>query len=144
MSDRDGIENTINRFMNSFDLKDWSVMKELLLDEIQIDYSDLRGDPPATVSATDYVKARRTALEHLSTHHLLSNFEIDIESNEAVARASCVIYRTDGATPFNSHAFYVFGLKRTGDGWRIASIKQTIFWNEGRAAIHGGVRRKDE
>jgi DNA-binding MurR/RpiR family transcriptional regulator len=143
MAERDGIENAINRFMNSFDLKDWSVMKALLLDEIQIDYSDLRGDPPATAFATDYVKARRDALEHLSTHHLMSNFEITVQSSEAVARASCVIFRTDGTTPFHSHAFYTFRLKRVDDGWRIAGIKQTIFWNEGRAAIHTGVGTKD-
>jgi hypothetical protein len=33
MSERSGIENTINRFMNSFDLKDWAAMRQRLWNE---------------------------------------------------------------------------------------------------------------
>ena len=46
MPAREEIENTLNRFMNSFDLKDWALMVDLLEPTIHIDYSDLRGGPP--------------------------------------------------------------------------------------------------
>jgi SnoaL-like domain len=140
MSERGRVENTVNRFMNSFDLKDWRVMKEMLADELRIDYSDLRGEPESVVSANDYVQARRRALEHLSTHHLIANLDVAIDGEDALVHASCMIYRTDGATPFNSHAFYTFVLRRIADGWRIAGIKQKILWNEGSSAIHKGAR----
>lgn len=139
--DRGGVENAINRFMNSFDLKDWATMERMLCGRVQIDYSDLRGEPPSTVSANDYVQARRRALEHLATHHLLANLDIETGADAAKVRASCMIYRTDGTTPFNSHAVYTFVLQRIGDDWRIAGIEQKILWNEGNSAIHTGVSR---
>jgi SnoaL-like domain len=73
MSTREEIENALNRFMNSFDLKDWATMASVLEPTIRVDYSDLRGGPLEEISAAEYVNARVDALQHLSTQHLLSN-----------------------------------------------------------------------
>jgi hypothetical protein len=43
MSRHDEIANTLDRFMNCFDLKDWRLMAELLETTIRTDDSDLRG-----------------------------------------------------------------------------------------------------
>ena len=76
MSTRDAIENTLSRFMNSFDLKDWTGMVELLEPNIQVDYSDLRGGSATAVSAGEYVRLRTEALQHLFTQHLLTNLDV--------------------------------------------------------------------
>ena len=137
MTHSDEIRNTLSRFMNSFDRADWRSMADQLEPAIDVDYSDLRGDPPTRVSAADYVKSRSEALRDLSTHHLLGNTEIRVEGDSASANASCMIWRWNGAREFNSHAFYRFSLVRRGDRWKIAAIEQRIYWNEGDPSIHG-------
>jgi hypothetical protein len=139
MSTREEIENTLNRFMNSFDLKDWALMGNLLEPTIQVDYSDLRGGPETEISAAEYVRARAEALQHLSTLHLLTNCDIATSDTSALADAACMICRSDGTRHFNSHAFYTFSLKLRGNAWKISAIKQRILWNEGDPSIHKGV-----
>jgi hypothetical protein len=46
MSDREEIANTLSQFMNSFDLKHWGLMVDLLEPSIQVNYSQLLGDVP--------------------------------------------------------------------------------------------------
>ncbi len=141
MTDREQIANTLSRFMNCFDLKDWKLMETLLEPIVQIDYADLRGGPETTVSSSDFVRTRSEALQELSTHHVLSNLNIRTQAGEAGVSASCVIFRSLGTKSFNSHAFYDFTLSFASGSWRIAAIRQRIFWNEGDPAIHKGVNR---
>jgi hypothetical protein len=143
MSRHDEIANTLNRFMNCFDLKDWRLMAELLETTVRIDYSDLRGGPPAEVSADEYVRARSDALQELMTHHQLTNLDIAVSEGTASAAASCMIYRRQGEKTFNSHAFYRFRLGRSpAGGWKISAISQRILWNEGDPAIHKGAKSR--
>lgn len=137
------IQRTLSRFMNSFDLKDWDTMRRLLADVVRVDYSDLRGEPPRSLTAEEFVAARIAALHALKTHHLIANFDIEARAGSADAQASCVIYRTDPSkdanAQFTSHAYYAFGLELHGSAWKIHSITQSIFWNDGDARLHSGV-----
>jgi hypothetical protein len=140
MPAREEIENTLNRFMNSFDLKDWALMVNLLEPIIQVDYSDLRGGPATEITAAEYANARAEALQHLSTQHLLTNCDIATSDRAASVDATCMIYRSDGAKHFNSHAFYTFSLVLRDSSWKISAIKQRILWNEGDPSIHKSVK----
>lgn len=137
------VQRTISRFMNSFDLKDWETMRRLLADRVHVDYSALRGEPARTITANEFVAARVAALQHLKTHHLIANFDIEARIDSADAEASCVIHRTDPSKPetaqFTSHAYYRFALELHGSTWLIHSITQSIFWNEGDPRLHSGV-----
>ncbi|OQY85867.1 MAG: hypothetical protein B6D40_02510 [Anaerolineae bacterium UTCFX3] len=94
MDDVHEIQKVIARFANSFDVKDWDGMLSCFTDELYTDYSDLRGAPPQTVSAADYVKSRRESLDHLKLHHIVGNYEADFpDSNSARCRASMVVWR---------------------------------------------------
>jgi len=141
MPERDEILNTLSRFMNSFDRKDWPRMQDLLEPKVRVDYSSLRGDPPTELSAAEYVESRSKALRDVATHHLLGNVDISVSGESARAAASCMIWRRKDTTAFDSHAFYVFSLVRHGSSWRIAGIEQRIYWSEGDPTIHGGIGR---
>ena len=136
MSESDEIRNALSRFMNSFDLADWGAMADQLEPTIDVDYSDLRGEPPARVSAADYVRSRAEALRDLSTHHLLANTEIRVDGSSASVNASCMVWRSNGASRFDSHAFYRFALVKRGVRWKIAAIAQKIFWSDGDPGLH--------
>src|SRR5689334_21182524 len=92
--DRVRIQELIACFANSFDLKDWRGLEECFTESIYTDYSDLRGTPPETITAVEYTRLRREALDHLKLHHLVSNYEVDFsDANTATCRASMVVWR---------------------------------------------------
>jgi hypothetical protein len=144
--DRDEVRETIIRFATSLDQKDWQGCRSCFAVEIFADYSDLRGDPPATVGADDFVELRREALSGLSTHHVSTNHLIEVTGDEATCTSSMEIYRrrstAQGDTAFDTHCLYVHKLTRTSDGWKIHAVKQQVFWNDGDSTIHAGARGK--
>ena len=141
MSAEEEIRNTIARFANSFDLKDWTLTKLPLAEVLTVDYSDLRGGSPEEITAREYAQARREALEALDTQHIIGNLEITVDGKRAAVGASSMIFRSLDGVVFNTHTRYQFGLSKDQDrGWVIDRIMQTVLWNEGDPEIHSGVK----
>ena len=141
MQDNLFVQKVIAKFANSFDVKDWDGLQACLTESVFTDYSDLRGTPPQTVTAVDYVKSRRESLDHLKLHHLVGNFEIDfMDANSATCRASMVVWRKSDEEEFTSHCVYIFQLVKAQEEWKISGITQKILWNEGKASIHSGAK----
>ncbi len=135
------IQDVIARFANSFDLKDWDGLASCLADTVLTDYSDLRGTPPESVRATEYVAGRRTALENLNLHHLSGNYEISFDDMlNATSRASMVIWRKSETDEFTTHCIYTFKLTKIKSDWKISGITQKVLWNDGNPEIHPGTK----
>ncbi len=135
------IEATIARFATSFDVKDWDGLQSCFTESLYTDYGDLRGTPPQTVAAADYVTGRRESLDHLKLHHLVSNYEVEFkDSNSATCRASMIVWRKSEAEEFTSHCVYEFQLTKQEAEWKISGITQRILWNEGTVSIHKGAK----
>jgi len=136
------IQQLLARFANSFDAKDWPALGDCLADELQTDYSDLRGTPPETMSRERFLELRRSGLHGLQTQHLAKNFEISLKQNEAQTRVSMVIYRrNESGEFFNTHCLYTFGLEQIAARWVIKSIVQKVIMNEGQPSVHKGLKR---
>lgn len=141
IDDRLKIQEVIARFANSFDFKDWDGLQACFTDELYTDYSDLRGTPPQTIIASEYVRLRRESLDHLKLHHLVSNYEVDLtDSNSATCRASMVVWRKSDEEEFTSHCVYMFQLTQQDSIWKISGITQKVLWNEGTSSIHKGAK----
>ena len=135
------IQALIARFANSFDAKDWRGLEACFTASLYTDYSDLRGTPPATVKASEYVAARREALGHLKLHHLVSNYEIAFtDAGNATCRASMIVWRKSDEEEFTSHCVYEFQLTKEDSEWKISGITQRVLWNEGTVSIHKGAK----
>ncbi|MEY4563490.1 MAG: hypothetical protein RLZZ618_2767 [Pseudomonadota bacterium] len=135
------LQQLVARFANSFDTKDWAALEQCLMPELHTDYSDLRGTPPERMSNTRFVALRRSALSDLQTHHLSGNVEIKLCGSTAALKVSMAIHRRDvDGGAFNTHCLYLMGAERAGDPpWRINSIVQKVFINDGDATIHSGL-----
>ena len=83
MPPEEDIRKTIAQFANSIDLKDWALMESSLAEVLTVDHSDLRGDPPEEISAGEFVRARRDALEKLDTQHIIGNLAMGYRSDQA-------------------------------------------------------------
>lgn len=141
INDRISIQELIAKFANRFDMKDWDGLRACFTESVFTDYSDLRGTPPQTITASDYVRQRRESLDHLKLHHLVGNYEIDFpDSNSATCRTSMIVWRKSETEAFTSHCVYMFQLTKQNENWRISGITQKVLWNDGKASIHSGVK----
>ena len=78
LADRAGIIDTVLRAARAMDLQDWPGLRACLAATLDVDYSDLRGDPPSTIAADAYVAARITGLSGLKTQHISTNHLVTI------------------------------------------------------------------
>jgi SnoaL-like domain len=141
MDDKIEIQELIAHFANSFDIKDWRGLESCFTESIYIDYSDLRKTPPETITAKEYVKLRRDALDHLKLHHLTGNLEITfLDPSTATCRASMVIWRKSDTEDFVTHCVYVFQVLNADETWKISEIIQKVLWSEGTSSIHKGTK----
>jgi hypothetical protein len=147
LADRLEITEVVLRFARAMDVQDWALLRDCLLPELEVDYSDLRGDPPATVAAEEFVAARIKGLAGLKTQHISTNHLVTIDGDRAECASCFLIHRVDPAAPEGSNSFdtaghYLHRLRRTAAGWRIHGIVQTVVWNRGRPEVHGALRRE--
>ena len=142
--DRAAVIDVVLGFARTLDLKDWTACRRCFMDEIETDYSDLRGEPPAIVKADDFVALRRTALERLTTLHLSANHLVTVEGDRATCVSAAVIhrFRPEDALRFDTYCAYTHTLARTASGWKISKVKQTVYWNTGNPDVHAGARRR--
>lgn len=142
LSARAAVSDVVLGFARALDAKDWEACRHCFLDEIETDYSDLRGESPSRVKADDFVAKRRSALERLKTLHLSTNHLVTVDGDRATCVSAAVIYRlrpADGER-FDTYCTYTHTLVRTGAGWKISKVKQTVHWNTGNPDIHSGAK----
>jgi len=142
LTDRAAVSDLLLEFARALDSKDWTICRRCLLDEIETDYSDLRGEPPSRVNADDFVAKRRVALERLKTLHLSTNHQVTVDRDRATCVSAGVIHRLrpEDGERFDTYCTYTHSLVRTPAGWRIAKIKQTFHWNTGNPEVHAGAK----
>jgi len=135
------VQQVIARFATSFDVKDWNGLQACFTESIYADYSDLRGTPPETISAAEYVRLRRESLDHMKLHHLVSNYEVNFpDTGGATCRASMIVWRRSETEEFISHCVYRFQLVQIESEWKISGITQKVLWNDGKPSIHSGAK----
>jgi 3-phenylpropionate/cinnamic acid dioxygenase small subunit len=140
--DRVDIIDVILRFARALDLQDWDLCRSCFADEVEADYSELRGTPPSTTSADAFVALRREGLRGLKTQHLSTNHSVTVDGDAAVCVSYLVIfrYKPGDDDTFHTHGYYIHNLIRTDDGWKICKVKQSVFWNTGNPRLHGALR----
>ena len=143
--DRTAIVDAIVSFANAFDAKDWQKVRLHLTDEIDIDYSEFRSEPPRRITAEEYIKQRVEGLAGLRTLHVSTNHEVTINNNTAKCQSAYQIYRLDpnresGQNRLDTAGNYFHSLIKTDKHWLIAGIKQTVVIVSGNPQVHGSLR----
>ena len=143
LTDRAAVSDLILELARSLDGKDWTICRRCFLDEIETDYSDLRGEPPSRVRADDFVAKRRVALERLKTLHLSTNHQVTVDGDRACCVSAGVIYRLrpEDSERFDTYCTYTHSLERTPAGWKIAKVKRTVHGNTRNPEVHSGTKR---
>jgi len=145
--DAKAINDLLCRFQQSFDEKDWDMMRDCLADRLYTDYSSFRDVLAAEMDGDRYVAQRKAALGHLAMQHNFLNLRVTVIGAAARARCNYVIHRflLNGGPDdyFHSYGTYHFGFERAGGSWVINHITQTLLKNIGDPEIHGATRTEN-
>lgn len=144
--DRAEISETIVRYFNSLDFKDWSAMRSTLAETIEVDFSELFGDPRATHASDDFVAFARQVLSgFVATQHISPNHVIAIEGDRATVSAGMYAWHkvspeAAAANTFTLRGSYGIGMVRTPAGWRMDRLHMSVWDEAGNKGVYDVAR----
>ncbi len=143
--ERSRIIDVIVGIANAMDDKNWQKLRKYLADEIQIDYSEFRGELPQQITAEAYVQQRVEGLTGLKTLHISTNHEVEIIKDSAQCRSAYRIDRFDptfepGQDRLDTAGNYEHQLIKVEEEWQVTAIKQTVVVISGNRRVHKDLR----
>ncbi len=132
--DRMSIIDTFNRYAYGADMRDWDIYRSVFTDEVEVDMTSLGSPSPSTVSGDEWAERVRTGLSrYRATHHLMSNFTITVNGDEATCttyiQATHYLPDDEGGGQSIIRGYYTNTLVRTPEGWKIRKLKLTSVGN---------------
>jgi len=133
--------DVLHRFALALDTRDPLLYRQIMTDELEIDYSSWRPDEPARRErADDWVRRGMSTMRGLdATQHSLSNIRTTVTGDTAEAMAYVVaahfLATTTGDSSFVIHGSYRDSLVRTPEGWKLSAIRLDVRWMAGNRAI---------
>lgn len=137
--DKLAIDQLMLQFGRALDLHDWDAYRACFVDELEVDFGDLTGQPPRRVRADVWTAFARAALQPVRCLHQYSNHLVRIDGDAA----SSVLYMEAkhfraserGHAENVQHGWYENGYVRTAAGWRITHLRQRIAWVSGNEGV---------
>ncbi len=129
--DRMEITDVSTRYASGVDMKDRDLYRSCFTDEIVIDFSSTGLGEPMTMAADAWTdQALMMVGMYESTQHIISNFNISINGDEAtsVAYVQAQHYNPDSLMTIGG--YYSNKLVRTPDGWRIKELQLNQTWTK--------------
>jgi len=120
------------------DHREWSALKNLFTESVDVDYTSLFGGVTERIYRDALIGTWEAFLPRFTaTEHVIGSPSIFITGGTARARAPVVAWHfTGNALTGKSEKWivgghYDMGFERTADGWRITSLKLEAVWQEG-------------
>lgn len=122
------------------DRREWDQLRDVLAEEVTLDYTSLNGGEPATLTAEQVIEAWSGLLGSLdATQHLVGNHLVSLDGDDARCTASFQATHLF-ANPFGDPVWtlgghYEFRLSRSATGWRITSVTMIADWATGNQHV---------
>ncbi|MGW1028239.1 nuclear transport factor 2 family protein [Streptomyces sp. NPDC002577] len=133
--DRTEISETITRYFNALDAQDWPAMRATLAETLDLDFSELFGDPRETVASDDFVGAAPQRMGGFrATQHISPNHVITIDGDSAEVTAYMYAWHVVEAPDGTEHMYTLRGsyditMRRTESGWSMSRLRMNV-WHE--------------
>jgi 3-phenylpropionate/cinnamic acid dioxygenase small subunit len=120
-ADVSDITDVLVRYATGIDRRDWALFRTCWADDLQADYGPI-GQFRGPDSITEFMTASHLKMGR--THHILSNFVIDVDGDTATSR--CYLHavlmndKDDPSKWMDVIGHYDDVLVRTASGWRIS------------------------
>ncbi|MGZ3788179.1 MAG: nuclear transport factor 2 family protein [Bacteriovorax sp.] len=128
LSERQAVEDTVNRMFIGVDNKDWPGVQKLFTETVRFDMSSLTNAPEAMLKASDITAGWDKGLKPVEqVHHHTGNFLIEVRGNEAdvFCYATATHYKNPAMkkTVTSFVGSYNIHLIKAETGWKINSLK---------------------
>ena len=149
LMDRAAISDLLYAFARAIDTKDWNGYADLFTEDgvIEIPVKRPDGTPVRHVGREGMAMfvagdANRPGLgRFISTHHLSSNHQINIEKDKATSTsyAQCIHrFNDDPSQVWELGGWYTCELRRTSANvWKFAKVHLEMIWEHGKPKGHG-------
>ncbi len=137
--DRAEISDVVHRYATGLDTHDWTLLRSILTDEIEMDFSSI-GMRPGPVRADEWVESARVLFAGFdATQHLSANHVHDTQGDEATCtsymRAEHFVLNSEGENYYTMGGYYTNRLVRTSAGWKLRQVTLTVTWNRGNRHV---------
>ncbi|MFE4755015.1 nuclear transport factor 2 family protein [Streptomyces mirabilis] len=135
LTDRTMISETITRYFNALDLRDWPTLRATLDDDLDLDFSELFGEPRAVLDSDAFIEFGRPLMGGFrATQHISPNHVITIDGDTAEATAYMYAWHAVKDATGTDHTYtlrgsYDISMRRTKDGWRMNGLRMHV-WDE--------------
>lgn len=120
------------------DTRDYDLLRNVFIDEIDMDFSSYNHRPGVHVPADDWVARCAVLFDGLdATEHTMTNPLVDIEpsGDRATCRMAMQAAHFLDGVEFTIGGWYLDNVVRTQAGWKIAGVTLTVTWRRGDESI---------
>lgn len=142
--DRAELNELMNRYAASIDLRDWTRLRTVFVDgRIEADFTSMGVKEVFRGPAERWVETVRQSLIGFdATQHFFANHSAEIDGDRAVDTRYMQARHQLGAEHYTIGGYYTGRMLRTSQGWRIAAYALTVTFSEGDRRLMGVAYRK--
>jgi hypothetical protein len=140
VEDRVAVLETVYKYAQGIDTRDWGLYRSIFTDEIEVDFSSYNGQHGGRLKADDWVERLQPLFSGLAaTQHILTNPIVTFDKEGATCRiymqAEHFLDACDGTTSYAIGGYYTDRLVRQNNQWFISSVTLTVLWRRGDPEI---------
>lgn len=132
--DSDRIQAMITKLAATADRRDWTGLRTIFADEVNVDYTSVTGGQPSKVSGDDLVAGWNKGLSgYAQTKHHFGDISVKVDGDVATASftGQATHLKTDGSR-WSCGGDYVYTFHRTAAGWRANNAQFNMKWEQGQ------------
>jgi hypothetical protein len=139
-ADRLAVADAVAQVAYHADARDWTALRRLYADTVQLDYTSLNGGEPSAVDADPLIAGWRGVLSGFDlTQHMLGPVVVQLDGDRATARTHVrALHRIAGAEGGDDWivgGHYTYRLARDGGGWAITHHTLGDAYQEGNTRL---------
>ncbi len=134
------ITNTVLRFFNAIDARDWILARAVMAESFRLDYASFGGGPAADLDPGDILASWKGLLPGFdATHHQLGPLRVvAVEGRatiDAYVTATHHIADADGGTDWIVFGRYEIGAVLDGDEWKLNALTFNFRFSSGNDGL---------
>lgn len=136
LKERAAITEVVNAIATLADLRQWSKLRQLLTEEVTVDYTSLFAGEIQNIASNQLISQWQSVLPGFdATQHTITNHHIIINANKATAIAYVrATHKLDNEL-WIVGGYYIDELIKTDTAWKIKAIKYNAMYEEGDRSL---------
>lgn len=135
-----GVCDTLYRFAQGIDLREWDTLRSVFADEITVDYTSYRGGEPTVMAADGWVaKAQRRFATMTATQHSMTNPRVAGIGDTAACRMYVEAHHVAVVDGREEHCRiggeYRDELRLIEERWLITTLRLDVRWYQGNRDV---------